>query len=82
MASFTDTENRAIQFLSDGQISFTLPGEDITFGAMQARMCVAGVFPFADVPLTVASTATQGVLIVRAGYPIGGFHTLIAGGVF
>ena len=50
MASFTTTESRAIQQLSDGHISFVLPGEDAVYTQLAAQMCAVGVFPFNDIP--------------------------------
>jgi hypothetical protein len=77
MASFTDTENRAIQFLSDGQVSFTLPGEDIAFSALAAQMCAAGHFPFNDLPTEGEAAALWQIHIIRPGDPVGSFASHI-----
>ena len=74
MASFTGTESRAIQGLSDGQISFNLPAEDIVFNTMQALSWTAGVFPFANFPNTPSPGGNAwSVFIVRPGDPVGSF---------
>lgn len=79
MASFTDSENRAIIFLGGGGPGFfNLPGEDEVFAGgedLTALMCEAGVFPFTNVP--GAQAVFQKALIVRTGDPVGGFDTLI-----